>query len=602
MNEISESTIRKKADSDSYSRGAEYYRNGAVGAIFRRGNLLQAEVEGSEVRPYKVTVSFDAQGVANADCSCPYAQATNWCKHVVATLLTLVNKPESVQELPQLETLLAPLDRNELQNLVLNLVSRKPELAMQIELEIGRLRPATSSNSMPQSAVKPAEAPKRPVVSEATVRRQVSKALNDANNSEGDRWDDNYSAKSDALSEGLETLFDIVQSCIDSGDGRAALPILEAMTEELIDGWDEIGDFIGEGDELFEDIGELWAEAILSADLSVQERDDWVETLEALREAGAGTAASSELEVAINAASFGWDSPPLIRVLKGEITENGAWEGDPPECAAQLAIVRLNILERQGRLQEAVYLSKAEGEHDRHTALLVRMGKTKEAAEYGMEALSSSDSALRLAKILDQSGEKALAVLVGVHGLTLSNPSHALATWLRDTALEAGETEIAILASKTALKLSPQLNDYTLLKQISGDQWPALRTETLQILRTSETYDLSGKVDIYISEGLMSEALDIVRKNDRSRSLAAIAVEAATPTLPLEVIPICAKHAESIMDAGQAGQYEEAARWVERARDAYRVAKQEERWQAYKAGLLAKHQRKYKLVPLLRNL
>lgn len=73
MNGISESTIRKKADPDSYSRGAEYYREGAVGAIFRRGNLLTAEVEGSEVRPYKVTVNFDAQGVTNADCSCPYA-------------------------------------------------------------------------------------------------------------------------------------------------------------------------------------------------------------------------------------------------------------------------------------------------------------------------------------------------------------------------------------------------------------------------------------------------------------------------------------------------------------------------------------------------
>ena len=134
MNGISVSTIRKKADPDSYLRGEEYYQEGAVGAIVRRGNLLQAEVEGSEVRPYKVTVDFDAQGVVNAACSCPYAQVTNWCKHVVAVLLTVVNKPEKVQELPLLETLLAPLDRNALLSLVLNLVSRKPDLATQIEI------------------------------------------------------------------------------------------------------------------------------------------------------------------------------------------------------------------------------------------------------------------------------------------------------------------------------------------------------------------------------------------------------------------------------------------------------------------------------------
>ena len=56
------------------------------------------------------------------------------------------------------------------------------------------------------------------------------------------------------------------------------------------------------------------------------------------------------------------------------------------------------------------------------------------------------------------------------------------------------------------------------------------------------------------------------------------------------------------MDAGKAAHYDAAARWVERVRDAYRVLKQEPEWQAYKASLLDKHVRKYKLVPMLKSL
>ena len=374
------------------------------------------------------------------------------------------------------------------------------------------------------------------------------------------------------------------------------------MTEELIESWDQVEDSIGEGEEIFRDLGKTWAEAILSADLSLEEREEWIEKLEEWEEQEDSSCDTDGLDIAVAAATYGWDYPPLLLVLQGEITEMGAWGGEAPDCADGLAVVRLDILERQGRLQEAVYLSEAEGQYDRHMALLVQMGRGKEAVEYGMEALSSADKALDLAKILDQFGEKALAIIVGVRGLTLANPSYRLATWLRDTSMEAGDAEIAIQASKTALKLQPQLSDYELLKQISGDQWLTLRTETLQVLRDSKIFELSGKVDIFISEGLMSEALNAVRKDDWNYDLIAKAVDAATPTLPLEVIPICKKQAETIMDGGKADRYHHAARWVERARDAYRVAKQEGDWLAYKDGLLATHQRKYKLVPLLRNL
>ena len=99
----------------------------------------------------------------------------------------------------------------------------------------------------------------------------------------------------------------------------------------------------------------------------------------------------------------------------------------------------------------------------------------------------------------------------------------------------------------------------------------------------------------------MQDALNTVRKSYNFDVIARV-VEAATPTLPLKVIPLCIDQAATIMDGGKADRYHHAVRWVERARDAYRVAGQEANWQSLKEALLETHHRKYKLIPLLRNL
>jgi uncharacterized Zn finger protein len=84
--------------------------------------------------------------------------------------------------------------------------------------------------------------------------------------------------------------------------------------------------------------------------------------------------------------------------------------------------------------------------------------------------------------------------------------------------------------------------------------------------------------------------------------VAARVVDAATPTLPLEVIPICKRQAERIMDRAKADEYDRAVEWVAKARTAYGIAGKDDEWQAYKSQLLTTHSRKYKLVPMLREL
>lgn len=68
---LTQATIQYHATESSYARGESYFRSGAVVALTQRQQTLQAEVEGNEVTPYRVTIDFDGGGVTQADCICP---------------------------------------------------------------------------------------------------------------------------------------------------------------------------------------------------------------------------------------------------------------------------------------------------------------------------------------------------------------------------------------------------------------------------------------------------------------------------------------------------------------------------------------------------
>ena len=134
---VTEASIRQHASSDSYHRGREYYEQGAVLSVVRRDQQLHAEVEGSQYEPYRVQITYDAGGIAQALCSCPYDWG-GWCKHIVATLLAALYSPTTVEERPSMQTLLAGLGREQLQALLVHLVEQQPALADVVEAQVHR--------------------------------------------------------------------------------------------------------------------------------------------------------------------------------------------------------------------------------------------------------------------------------------------------------------------------------------------------------------------------------------------------------------------------------------------------------------------------------
>src|SRR2546430_2417253 len=136
--QLTEETIRQYSSAQSFQRGSDYYQEGAVISLVRRGTTLQAEVEGSEVSPYIVCCAFDSNEDLIATCTCPYDWG-GWCKHIVATCLACIHQPEMIEERPPLDSQLANLNRDQLQLLLLKLAEQEPALVGTIETEMSSL-------------------------------------------------------------------------------------------------------------------------------------------------------------------------------------------------------------------------------------------------------------------------------------------------------------------------------------------------------------------------------------------------------------------------------------------------------------------------------
>jgi uncharacterized Zn finger protein len=681
---ITDGLIRQHSTAESFARGQAYCHEGAVGPIVRRADTVQAEVAGSLPEPYHVTLLFTGPLEVRARCTCPYDWG-GWCKHIVATLLAMLNQPESVEERPSLPALLAPLDRDALEMLLLHLTENDPSLVDVIEALIALLLGAGSmtgamsgSRAAPQtepagSATPPAgiststpivpAAPLSPVTV-ADVRRELRTVLGRGGWGRGG-YDRYWGVGS--IMGGVDQVLDHAWRLIDAGAGRAALFVLETITEEVWSAYEELDDSDGDGMGLFAGIGAAWAEALLSLDVTDEEREGWGVKLEAWRDELADYGLEEGFEAAVQAATQGWDDPRLVRVLlgqesraslwreghtagedddqdddEGEGTRAGAAEaedldapraaGGPPDWLADetLTEARLNVLARARKWDEFLRLADASGQVVAYATQLVRLGRVREAIAYGLERLATTEEALALAQVLAEQQQSQGALEIAEYGLRLPavprmfgmrgmrdiqamlqlrdlpGQKATLASWTAELASRLGETARALAAAELAVRDAPTLERYQRVQELAGSEWSAHREALLAHLRSlqqgaSGYVHVPGRVDIFLHEELIEDAIAAVERG-ASHELLERVVDAALPTHPEWVITTSRHEAEAIMDRGKSELYSAAARWLARARDAYRGAGREAEWHVYLTGLLREHGRKYRLVPLLKAL
>lgn len=590
-----EADVRALSSDQSFDRGYRYYQSGAVFDVIRRGQFVTAKVEGSDYEPYRVQVTLDESGIAGAECTCPY----DWgglCKHIIATMLVLLHDTDQVEEKPELATLLAGLTETQLRQVLLGLAEEGPDFAESIERELTWLQnEATSAEGTPATSTK---------VDINAVRRQIHKDFRQTGSGRrgyGYYYDD-Y--------EGLEIDPDLIlmphlekiSALLDAGDVDAAVSLISAIVEAFIDGLTDLDEWVYEYnvdiiDEASLSLGAVLAEVLLSLELNQAEKEKWLAQIADWAEAMDG------LEIAEFAVEQGWTYPPLVYAMQGNITERGSWEGEAPFYADELSLARLHILERQERVQEYINLAAAEGFGGLSVNMIAKSGDVQGAVSEAKAYLNTPSEVLSLSMILVDQGDEKAALEVAEHGLGLEYEigKFELARWTRDQANAAGKNELALQAAKVAFANSYDLTDYKIVQDLAGKNWPTIKPNLLKELHNC--WSPSKKIDIYLHENMLSEAMqtlgdpEFVSDYDLHR-----VVEATKEIYPDWGIRIYRQKAERIMDAGNSGMYETAVSWLGIARDIYQQEQRLEEWETYLDNLLETHHRKYKLVPLLRNI
>ena len=581
---LSEATIRRYATAQSFDRGQSYFGNGSVASLIQRGTVLSANVEGSEAEPYRIQVHFDEGGITSANCTCPY-DFELWCKHIIATLLTCLHQPDQIEQRSELTKLLAPLSREQLQTIVQSVAEQQPDWLEAIEQQISQLTSTPSTKLQ-----KP---PRRTTVNPKPIEQQVEQII--------DRYTEQWNDE-----PALDEIWSIVQKAekfIEQDDGNNALVIVGAIVRAYVQSWMNLDGSDGASGDFFEGLDDALTEAILSAELSEADRQQWQKEVESWRTEVDDYGIES-FDMSLAALEQGWDYPPLQRVLQGEVTELGAWADEAPKFADNLAVVRLKILERQGRHEEYLYLAEAEGQTERYLQMLAKLGRTEEAIAQAQQQMSTTEEALTLAQTLRSQGELEQALSIATQGLALvgGHSKYRLAVWTSELA-EGISQEIALQARLTAFQIDPSLSDYLKLQELAGDRWAELQQELLTQLRSElNSLDARAKAAIFLEEGLIDDAISAVdRLSSYQSDIIHPVMDAAVAHRPEWVIENARGRAESIMTEGKAQYYYHAVNWLRKIRAAYLQLEQQEEWKRYRTELLQTHARKRKLVSLLQQ-
>ncbi|NTW97218.1 MAG: hypothetical protein HGB28_01560, partial [Oscillochloris sp.] len=484
---------------------------------------------------------------------------------------------------PPLAELIVGLDRDALAALILDLDARVPRLAEQIEQLLLR-RPAAPA----APAASPAPpAPRRTPVDVAAFRRQVQSAFR------GYSYGDYYAAGS--IVSSMDTLVGQIRPFIEGGDPESALPLLEVLTAEFSAGWTDYDDSDGELGGFLDELGPLWAEALLSADLPAAERAAWRERLEQW-DAESSDYGVDGMGLALCAAEEGWSAPMLVQAMRGELAQ---WDLSNDYNERRLLPIRLRVLEQKGLLAEAINLAAATGQHREQALTLLRVGRIDDAVALARSRLRTATDALALATAMRTIGHVSQALDVAEIGLDLEEPRAGLGAWLIDLALAAGRDELALRGAETAFRSAPSLPLYLRLRELTEAAWPAQREQMLTFLRAGKgLWNVAhAAVDIFLHEGLIDDAITTVQQSAGSGDLMRV-IDAAIQERPEWAVQASQRQAEGIMESGKAQHYDSAIEWLRRTRAGFAASGRPDLWQAYLLSLRAQHRRKHKLMGL----
>ncbi len=198
---LSEADIQASTDDASFRKGYDYYLNHAI-----------------------VEPTLSAHKLASAGCSCPRG---GFCKHLVALLLIWLHQPERFVVRTGLMGRLSEKSREELLNLLEQLVQRQPDIEPLVELLI-ELPLATTT----QEKKRPGRG-REPTLDPSTIRSRVDSAFYHA----GEGW-----GAAGRVAAVLDPLCDIGKSFAEAGEWANAQVVYATVAEETVIQYEDLHD------------------------------------------------------------------------------------------------------------------------------------------------------------------------------------------------------------------------------------------------------------------------------------------------------------------------------------------------------------------------
>ena len=572
---ISESALKSLSSPESFTRGYALYQSGAVFDSFRQGDILTGKCEGSSAPFYHLRVQLDEGGIREASCNCPYDWG-GYCKHIVALMLTYIHKPDAFIEQKNIKELLGQLDKDSLIHLITKMVDKNPDLYSWLQTAI----PATSDKSQPIQS----RSQRKTAVLKTEYKRQIQSILHSLR---GYRMSEAYWMMGGMVDQ-LNRVRDTAYGFLEVDDTQGALVILTTLLTEVSGSFEMFDDSDGELGFFFSELAMPLVEAILSADLSKTERSSLFHELEPVVEE-LSAYGIDDLDVILTALNLGWSDEVL--------DEQDEYEYD----AIILIKAKLNILERQNRVEEYLKLCLKTGEYQRYILKQIEAGEIEKAKEVAWKAITQASDALTVARALRDAGHLPDALRLAEKGLDLDGSKHDLGAWLGPIEENQGQIDKAIQAYQGAFTSLPTLELYSTLKKLSGANWESLRPAIMQTLQNSPRTDVL--VDVFLSEEEWDQAIGIVDKSGEwNYSLIEKVADTVFPFRPDWVIQASKKQAEGLIARTQSKYYGTAARWLAKMKQVYFSSGRKAEWFSYLDELKKTYSRRPALQAELRKL
>jgi uncharacterized Zn finger protein len=506
-----------------------------------------------------VTITLGPGGISHARCNCPY----DWggiCKHIVATLLTWVQEPDSFRILAPVDDILAERSKEDLIALIKEMIARQPDLARLLDLALH---------------------PDSPVPFDlAPFRKQIGYALS--------RDDAEWAGRELAQIEAVADRYLEVGNLTDAG-ALYHLILEETLTrfESWWLEWDEDGDVLGvlsgcaEGlDACLEQVDDPetrlpWLEVLLQADLQ---------------------------DTRLGGTDFAWPAGDVV--LRQATDEEWLWIearvrqemeiGNSDWARAALVRFLTARLDATGQEAEANAFVLENGTPQQRAFLLLDLGRVEEAVEVASQHFASLPGlVIDFANALVGAGHGAAAATYMAEQASNGRYAAHYHPWLARRFEEDGDQAAALELWHRRFEASPRFETYQELRRLGGElgTWESLRPILLKAI--DPVRQASLLLNIALDEGDIAWALEIASHPEALLTPEVLirVAQAAETDYPRAALEIYRCRAERAIAARGRANYQVAAEHLLRVRALHSRLGEQAAWNTYIADLREDHRR-----------